>query len=106
MNNKKKKNLSQEKSKDQEELSSGSDTVQVSDTEQVSNTEQTSDTEQISDTEQVFTKRSHTRKDSDQNCICDVIEESLFEELNASKYWSLMIDESSTISDDKHLAIV
>ncbi|CAG8854979.1 22098_t:CDS:2, partial [Gigaspora margarita] len=38
--------------------------------------------------------------------ICDIIEESLFEELNASKYWSLMIDESSTISDDKHLAIV
>ncbi|CAG8787935.1 24411_t:CDS:2, partial [Racocetra persica] len=38
--------------------------------------------------------------------ICDIIEEGLFEELNASKYWSLMIDESNTISDDKHLAIV
>ena len=40
------------------------------------------------------------------NSICNVIEENLFNELNNSKYWSLMIDESNTISDDKHLAIV
>jgi len=38
--------------------------------------------------------------------ICHVIKENLFEELSISKYWSMMIDESNTISDDKHLAIV
>ncbi|CAB4415772.1 unnamed protein product [Rhizophagus irregularis] len=38
--------------------------------------------------------------------ICNVIEENLFKELDISNYWSLMIDESNTISDDKHLAIV
>jgi len=38
--------------------------------------------------------------------ICHVIEESLFDELNSSTYWSILIDESTTITDDKHLAIV
>lgn len=40
------------------------------------------------------------------NSICSVIEKSLFEELNTSKYWNIMINESNTISDNKHLAIV
>ncbi|CAG8798564.1 9431_t:CDS:1, partial [Dentiscutata erythropus] len=48
-------------------LSSSSDTEQASDTEQVSNTEQISNTEQVSDTEQVSIKRSHIRKDPNQN---------------------------------------
>ena len=38
--------------------------------------------------------------------ICHVIEENLFEELSISKYWSMMINESNTIFDDKYLAIV
>ncbi|GBB99207.1 hypothetical protein RclHR1_03450002 [Rhizophagus clarus] len=38
--------------------------------------------------------------------ICHVIEESLFNELNSSKFWSILIDESTTITDNKHLAIV
>ncbi|CAG8786219.1 23965_t:CDS:2, partial [Gigaspora margarita] len=60
----------------QEELSSDSDMAQasqvsdmaqVSDTEQASDTEQLSDTEQVSNTEQASAKRSHSRKDPDQN---------------------------------------
>ncbi|CAG8700942.1 5901_t:CDS:1, partial [Racocetra fulgida] len=43
------------------------DTEQVSDTKQASNIEQASDTEQVFNTEQVSVKRSHTRKDLDQN---------------------------------------
>jgi len=38
--------------------------------------------------------------------ICCIIEDELFEELNNSKFWSIMIDESNTIVDNKHLAIV
>lgn len=38
--------------------------------------------------------------------ICHVIEENLFHETNDSKFWSILIDESTTITDDKHLAIV
>ena len=38
--------------------------------------------------------------------ICHIIEESLFDELNSSTYWSILIDESTTITDNKHLAIV
>lgn len=37
--------------------------------------------------------------------IASVIRNSLFEELNSSHYWSIMIDEANSI-DDKHLAIV
>jgi len=38
--------------------------------------------------------------------ISHVIEESLFDELNSSNFWSILIDESTTITDNKHLAIV
>ena len=38
--------------------------------------------------------------------IGNVIEENLFSELNISEYWTMMIDESNSISDDKHLIIV
>lgn len=38
--------------------------------------------------------------------ICHVIEESLFDELNNSIYWSILIDESTTLTDNKYLAIV
>ena len=38
--------------------------------------------------------------------ICHVIEENLFDELNSSNFWSILIDESTTITDNKHLAIV
>ncbi|CAG8776430.1 12701_t:CDS:2, partial [Cetraspora pellucida] len=38
--------------------------------------------------------------------IAHVIEEAIFNELRASKAWSLMIDESNTISNEKNLAIV
>lgn len=38
--------------------------------------------------------------------ICHVIEESLFNELNSSIYWSILIDESTTLTNNKHLAIV
>jgi len=38
--------------------------------------------------------------------ICHVIEENLFDELNKSNFWSILIDESTTITDNKHLAIV
>jgi len=37
--------------------------------------------------------------------IASMIKNSLFEELNSSHYWSIMIDEANSI-DDKHLAIV
>ena len=38
--------------------------------------------------------------------ICHIIKESLFDELNSSTYWSILIDEFTTITDNKHLAIV
>ena len=38
--------------------------------------------------------------------ICYVIEKELYNELNNSKFWSIMIDESNTVGDNKHLAIV
>ena len=38
--------------------------------------------------------------------IGSVIKQSLFEELNSSLYWSLMIDETNSIDHDKYLAIV
>ncbi|CAG8669166.1 10960_t:CDS:2, partial [Scutellospora calospora] len=58
---------------------------------------------------ELVTTQIHNHKEyitSDRvSSICDIIEEGLFEELNTSKYWSLMIDESNTISDDNYLAI-
>jgi len=38
--------------------------------------------------------------------ICCIIEDELFKELNNSKFWSIIIDKSNTIVDNKHLAIV
>ena len=38
--------------------------------------------------------------------IANVIKQSLFQELNSSPYWSLMIDEANSIDHDKYLAIV
>jgi len=38
--------------------------------------------------------------------IASVIKKSLFEELNSSIYWSIMIDEANSIDNDKYLAIV
>ena len=38
-------------------------------------------------------------------CIVSVIQKELFEELNSSPYWSIMIDETNTINN-KYLAIV
>jgi hypothetical protein len=38
--------------------------------------------------------------------IASVIKNSLFEELNSSPYWSVMIDEANSIDGNKHLAIV
>ena len=38
--------------------------------------------------------------------IASVIKNSLFEELNSSPYWSIMIDEANSIDGNKHLAIV
>ena len=38
--------------------------------------------------------------------IGSVIKQSLFEELNSSLYWSLMIDETNSIDHDKYLAIM
>jgi hypothetical protein len=38
--------------------------------------------------------------------IASVIKESLFEELNSSIYWSIMIDEANSIDNSKYLAIV
>jgi len=38
--------------------------------------------------------------------ITSVIKKSLFEELDSSTYWSIMIDESNSIDNDKYLAIV
>jgi hypothetical protein len=40
------------------------------------------------------------------NSISYVIRKSLFEELNSSIYWSIMIDETNSIDNDKYLAIV
>src|SRR5437016_3665679 len=38
--------------------------------------------------------------------IASVIKNSLFDELNSSPYWSVMIDEANSVDDDKYLAIV
>ena len=38
--------------------------------------------------------------------IAYTIKKSLFEELNSSIYWSIMIDETNSVDDDKYLAIV
>jgi hypothetical protein len=38
--------------------------------------------------------------------IVSVIQKELFEELNLSTYWSIMIDETNTITNNKYLAIV
>jgi hypothetical protein len=38
--------------------------------------------------------------------ICYVIEKGLFDELNDSKFWSILIDETTTIANNKYLAIV
>jgi hypothetical protein len=38
--------------------------------------------------------------------IAFVIKESLFEELNSSTHWSIMIDETNSVDGDKYLAIV
>jgi hypothetical protein len=38
--------------------------------------------------------------------IAYIIKKSLFEELNSSIYWSIMIDEANSVDDDKYLAIV
>jgi hypothetical protein len=40
------------------------------------------------------------------NSIASVIKKSLFEELNSSIYWSIMIDEANSIDNSKYLAIV
>ena len=40
------------------------------------------------------------------NNIAYTIKKSLFEELNSSIYWSIMIDETNSVNDDKYLAIV
>ena len=53
--------------------------------------------------------RSYTNNNSGNEflfSICNIIEENLFKKLSIFKYWSLIINESNTISDDKHLAIV
>jgi len=38
--------------------------------------------------------------------IASMIKNSLFEELNSSHYWSIMIDETNSVDGDKYLAIV
>src|SRR6266511_1536001 len=38
--------------------------------------------------------------------IASVIKNSLFDELNSSPYWSVMIDVANSVDDDKYLAIV
>ena len=38
--------------------------------------------------------------------IAYTIKKSLFEELNSSVYWSIMIDETNSVDNDKYLAIV
>jgi hypothetical protein len=38
--------------------------------------------------------------------ITSIIKKSLFEELNSSDYWSIMIDETNSIDNNKYLAIV
>ena len=38
--------------------------------------------------------------------IAYTIKKSLFEELNSSIYWSIMIDETNSVDDDKYLVIV
>jgi len=38
--------------------------------------------------------------------ISFTIKESLFEELNSSAHWNIMIDETNSVDNDKYLAIV
>src|ERR1700722_4537573 len=41
-----------------------------------------------------------------EKAISFIIKEELFQEINNSPFWSIMIDEITSISDEKHLAIV
>src|SRR6266480_1177259 len=38
--------------------------------------------------------------------ITSIIKQELYQEINNSPFWSIMIDETTSISDEKHLAIV
>ena len=40
------------------------------------------------------------------DALAHIIEDKVIEEVNSSSYWSLMIDKTTTITDNKHLAIV
>ena len=38
--------------------------------------------------------------------ITSIIKQELYQEINNSPFWSIMIDKTTSISDEKHLAIV
>ncbi|CAB5364129.1 unnamed protein product [Rhizophagus irregularis] len=52
------------------------------------------------------TYQNHNSGKEMEKSITSIIKQELYQEINDSPFWSIMIDETTSISDEKHLAIV
>lgn len=52
------------------------------------------------------TYQNHNSGKEMEKSITSIIKQELYQEINDSPFWSIMIDETTSISDEKHLAMV
>ncbi len=52
------------------------------------------------------TYQNHNSGREMEKSIISIIKQELYQEINNSPFWSIMIDETTSISDEKHLAMV
>jgi hypothetical protein len=50
--------------------------------------------------------QNHNSGKEIEKSITNIIKQELYQEINNSPFWSIMIDETTSISDEKHLAII